>query len=341
MARKTIMNSITSPELLAQVNPRNRELRDEFIAYLRSTQKSETTINAYESDLNISFVWCLLHNNNEFFVNWTKRQIVKYQNWLINGNKNSPARVKRMKASLSSLSNFIEAIYDDEYPNFRNIIKKIESPINQPVREKTVITAEQAEKLLNELTEKKQYDKACAFALALYSGRRKSEIPRFRVSDFSEDRLVCGGSLYKTGKIKTKGRGTQGKMLECFCLAKQFNPYLHRWLDYRAEHGIESEWLFPAKGFTDKCIGTPTMNSWAHSFSKILDVDFYWHAVRHATVTNFKRVGIPDTVIQKYIGWDDISMIPIYSDLEADEQLGMYFTSDGIVVPEKKDLSEI
>lgn len=341
MARKTIMNSITTPELLAQVNPKNKDLLNDFLDYMKSTQKSESTIKAYESDLNIAFVWSLLYNNNEFYVNWTKRQIVKFQNWLINENKNSPARVKRLKASLSSLGNFVESVLDDEFPNFRNIINKVESPINQPVREKTVLTSDQAEQLLTELTDNGCYDKACAFALALYSGRRKSEITRFKVSDFSEDRLVCGGSLYKTGKIKTKGRGTQGKMLECFCLAKQFDPYLNRWLNYRRDHGIDSEWLFPLRGNTKEHIGVPTMNSWAHSFSAILGIDFYWHAVRHATVTNFKRVGIPDTVIQQYIGWSDISMIPIYSDLEADEQLGMYFTSDGIVVPEAKDLSDI
>lgn len=341
MARKTIMNSITSPELLAQVNPKNRELLNDFLDYLRSIERSNGTIEQYRSDIQIAFVWNLQHNDNKFFVDWTKRNIVAYQNWLLNNNENSPARVRRMKASLSSMSNYICNILDDEFPNFRNIISKVESPVNQPVREKTVLTSEQADQLLKELTNRKQYDKACAFALALYSGRRKSEIPRFRLSDFTEDRLVCGGSLYKTGKIKTKGRGLQGKQLECFCLAKQFKPYLDRWLLYRDERGIQSEWLFPSKEDPNQHIGVPMMNSWAHTFSAILGVDFYWHAVRHATVTNFKRVGIPDTVIQQYIGWSDISMIPIYSDLEADEQLGMYFTSDGIVIPEKKDLSDL
>lgn len=341
MARKTKMNTITSPDLIENINPRNKELLGDFISYLESIERSPGTLEQYQSDIQIAFVWCLQHNDNKFFVDWTKRNVVAYQNWLLNTNGNSPARVRRMKASLSSMSNYICNILDDEFPNFRNIINKVESPVNQPVREKTVLTSDQADTLLQVLTERKQFDKACAFALALYSGRRKSEIPRFKVSDFTPDRLVCGGSLYKTGKIQTKGRGAHGKMLECFCLAKKFDPYLERWLEYRRSNGIESEWLFPIKGKPSEHIGVQTLNSWAHSFSSILGVDFYWHAVRHATVTNFKRVGIPDTVIQQYIGWSDISMIPIYSDLEADEQLGMYFTGDGIVVPEKKGLSDI
>ena len=45
MGRKTKMNSITSPEKLAQVNPENTRLVDDFLNYLRSTERSETTID--------------------------------------------------------------------------------------------------------------------------------------------------------------------------------------------------------------------------------------------------------------------------------------------------------
>lgn len=341
MARTTKMNSITSPELWAQVCPDNKQLLSDFLDYLRSVQRSETTIHGYENDIQIAFVWCLQHNGNAFFCDWTKRQIIKYQNWLLNENKNSPARIKRLKASLSSLANYVENILDDEFPNFRNIVKKVESPINQPVREKTVFSEEQIEYLLNFLTEKKKYDKACVLALALCSGRRKSELLRFKVSDFTEDRLVCGGALYKTAPIKTKGQGVLGKQLECFCLVNKFKPYLDNWLNYRKETGIESEWLFPDRVNQSEQMSVTTLNSWANSFSRILGVDFYWHAMRHMTVTNFKRAGLPDTVIQRYIGWSDISMVPVYSDMQADEQLGMYFNSEGIVVPEAKSFSEI
>ena len=187
MARKTKMNNITTPELLSQVSTENKELLADFLDYLRSVQRSEATIAGYENDIQIAWIWNLLHNNNIPYVNWTKRQVVRYQNWLLNENGNSPARIKRLKASLSSLANYIENVLDEDYPNFRNIINKVESPVNQPVREKTVFTEEQINTLLDNLTIKKHYDKACAVALALYSGRRKSEILRFKVDDFSDD----------------------------------------------------------------------------------------------------------------------------------------------------------
>lgn len=341
MARKTKMNTITSPELLAQVNPKNKELLDDFADYLRSVQRSETTIAAYENDIRIAFVWCLQYNDNLFFCDWTKRQVVRYQNWLLTTNENSPARIKRLKASLSSLSNYIENVLDDEYPGFRNIINKVESPVNQPTRAKTVLSDEQIEKLLGMLTDGGKYEQACMLALALCSGRRKSELLRFRVSDFSDTRLVCGGALYKSAPIKTKGRGTDGKQLECYTLAKRFKPYYDAWMRERENLDIRSEWLFPSPKEPNEPRKIASLNAWAEDYTEILGVDFYWHAMRHLTVTNFKRAGIPDTVIQQYIGWSDISMVPVYVDLDAEEQLGAYFTEDGIVAPEKKSIADL
>ena len=339
--RKTKMNKITNPVLISKVNPDNIELLNDFVDYLRSVQRSETTIKGYISDIQIAWVWCLQHNDNRFYIDWTKRQIVKYQNWLINENSNSPARIKRLKAALSSLGNYVETVLDDEYPTFRNIINKVESPTNQPVREKTIFTDEQINKLLDTLIAFEHYDKACAVALALYSGRRKSELLRFKTSDFSDEHLVCEGALYRSDPIKTKGRGISGKQLECFTLAKQFKPYFDMWMEYRNAHGIDSEWLFPNKNNPSEQMPISTLNSWATTFSRILNIDFYWHAMRHMTVTNFKRAGLPDTAIQQYLGWSDISMVPVYSDLKADEQLGMYFNKDGITAPKVKTFDQI
>lgn len=341
MGRKTKYNSITSPELLSEVNRKNIELLNDFLDYLRSVGRSNGTITQYKNDIEISFVWCLKFNDNKFFVDWTKRQVIKLQNWLLNNNGNSPARVRRVKASLSSLSNFIENLLDDEYPDFRNIINKVESPVNQPVREKTVITEEQENALLDYLVKNGDYDKACAVALAIYSGRRKSELLRFKVTDFGDDHLVCDGALYQSDPIKTKGRGVNGKMLKTYCLAKHFKPYFDKWMKYREEHRIESEWLFPDENDTSKHAQVSLLNSWANGFSKFLNIDFYWHSARHRIVSYFKRAGIPDSVIQQYIGWTSISMVSVYNDLEADEQLSMYFNKDGIAETKQTSLSDL
>lgn len=340
MGRKTKMNNITSPELLAQINPKNAQLLTDFLDYLRSTQRSETTIHGYENDIQIAWVWNLQHNDNKFYVDWTKRNVVSYQNWLLNNNGNSPARVRRLKAALSSLGNYIENVLDDEFPNFRNIINKIENPALQAVREKTVLSDEQVYLLLDTLTQKKQYEKACVIALLMFSGRRKSELTRFRVSDFDDDHVVCGGALYKSDPIQTKGRAG-GKYIPCYVLKKSFDPYLKRWLEYRSEKGIDSVWLFPHHTKPDENISVATLDGWTDQFSRILGVSFYYHSGRHRFTTYLAKAGIPDGVIQSIVAWESSDMVRIYKDIDADEEIGMWFKDGEIATQEATNLSSL
>ncbi len=340
MPRKTKMNSITSRDLLSQVNPQNVQLLNDFLDYLRAVRKSDTTINGYQNDIEIAWVWGLQHNNNLFFVDWTKRNILSFQNWLLNNNGNSPARIRRIKAALSSLSNYISSVLDDEYPNFKNIVSKVESPVNKPVREKTVWEDKELEALLDILVSRGSFEKACYLALAMYSGRRKSELCRFKVSDFSDENLVCDNALYKSAPIKTKGEGG-GKYLNCYVLAKKFKPYFDMWMTQRNKEGIESEWLFPYKKNVDEHIKISTINSWANTFSRLAGKPAYIHSLRHYFTTSLARAGIPDNVITMIVGWESSDMCKLYTDIDADEQIGMYFKDGDISAPKQKSLSDI
>lgn len=340
MARKTKMNSITSPELLAKVNPQNKQLLNDFLDYLRAVQRSDATINGYQNDIEIAWVWCLQHNNNTFFVRWTKRNVLAYQNWLLNSNANSPARIRRLKAALSSLSNYITSVLDDEFPDFKNIISKVENPVNHPVREKTIWEDDELDLLLDKLILKKDYEKACYLALAMYSGRRKSELCRFKITDFSKENLVCDGALYKSAPIKTKGRGG-GKYIPCYTLAKKFKPYFDMWMQQREKLGIESEWLFPNKSIPSEHVKITTINSWSNTYSRLAGKPAYIHSLRHYFTTSLAKAGIPDSVIQSIVSWESSDMVRLYTDLNADEQISMYFKDGDISVPEKKALKDV
>lgn len=333
MPRKTIQNHITSAEKTAMINKNNIRLKDDFLAYLRSIKRSEGTIGGYDNDLLIVFTYIMEELGNKDFSRLTKRDIVSIQNWLV-GNGNSPARIRRIKSAISSLSNYCENILSDDEPEFdgyRSIVRKIENPALQPVREKTVWKDEELEALLDNLVEHNQFEKACFVALAMYSGRRKAELCRFRMNDFSPDRITCSGALYKSAPILTKG----GKYLECYTLVKKFNPYLELWLKYREENGIESEWLFPMRGDTSKHIEASMVNSWAVSLSRISGRDFYFHALRHFYCSALIRAGIPDSVIVDIVGWSSAEMLKIYNDNPKDEQIAMYFKDGDIAVPTK------
>ena len=343
MGRQVKHNSITSPELLAQVNKKNLELGEEFLDYLRSVQRSESTIEAYKSDLNIFWVYCLQHLDNKNFIDITKRDIVKFQNWCIYENENSSSRVRRLKACISSLSNYVENILDEEeeFKDFRSIVRKIENPPQERKLEKMVWSDEELEGLLDTLCSNGKYEQACFVALAMYGGRRKSELTRFRMTDFDEDKLVCDGALYKSDPIRTKGRAN-GKYIPCYTLAKRFKPYLDLWIKQRKELGInESEWLFPKFGNISEHIEPATINSWSNTCSNILGKPFYPHSLRHYYVSSMSRAGIPESVITQIVGWDSAEMFSVYNDNPADEQISRYFKNGDIAPPTQTDLSEL
>ena len=322
MARTTKMNKLTSPELISQILPANKSLQKEFLEYLKGINRSPTTIAGYDNDLSIFFTWNLLNNQNKVFTKITKRDLVRYQSWLINDNENSSSRVRRLRSAISSMSNYIENIIadeDEDFAGFRSIVKKIEAPPLEMTREKTVWTEQEVVSLLTNLVEDKQYEKACFLALAAYSGRRKSELFRFKIEHFDEKHLIADGKLYYTPKIKTKGRGRDGKLLSAYVIVSGFQPYLDLWLKHRQEAGIKSEWLFPAPSDMTKPRLPSIANSWAATFTKISGRPAYPHSFRHFSCSQLLRAGVPDSVVVEMFGWSNADMLKTYDDRPASD----------------------
>lgn len=343
--RTTIYNNITSEEKLKEVNPDNLELTNDFIEYLESIDRAKGTIKQYRANLNVFWCWNLEFNKNKFFVDLTKREIAKFQSHAMNTWRWSPKRIRTVKAAISSLSNYIENILDDEYDGYKPIVRRIESPADTAVRVKTVFLDEDLENLLTTLVDNGKYMKACMLSLAMNSGRRKAELPRFKVSYFTDDNLICAGALYKTPeKVTTKGRGSRGKPLDLYTLAKPFKPYLDLWLDERKRLGIDSNWLFPKRKdgkWLNEQMETSLLDSWSRTFSTMLGKPFYWHSLRHYFTTKLKSSGIPDSVVQDIIGWDSADMVKIYDDTPSEEQFEKYFDSTGIKEVKQTSLEEL
>ena len=134
-------------------------------------------------------------------------------------------------------------ICDDIYESYKPVVRRIESPVNEPVREKTVLSDEDVNYLLDTLVEKEKYQIACAVALAVFSGSRKTELTRFKVSYFTDENIIFD-AMYKTPeKIRTKGRGNKtGKMLYKYTLI-DFKKYFDLWMEERKSKGIDCEYL--------------------------------------------------------------------------------------------------
>lgn len=156
--------------------------------------------------------------------------------------------------------------------------------------------------LLQELVNRKEFEKACAVAIAAYSGMRKGELLQMKVEFFNDDHFVYD-SMWKTDKVRAKGFGKLGHQLNKFVLYGA-KPYIDSWLEYRKQNGIESEWMF-VSSYRDennnKCYRQrKNLSEWTCEFSEILNEDFYFHSLRHFTCTKLHRLNLPSHVIQEF-----------------------------------------
>lgn len=335
MPRKTYRKVITLPEIKSQINVKNLRLVDRFLKNFDIRRSDKSTV-VYRSNFNIFFCWNVLENDNKFFINIRKADYIDFFDYAVSELKWSPNRYAQMWSSLNSLSNFVENYLDDDYPLFRNQVKKIEKLPKNLVREKTVLSEKQIEKLLNNLVEDNRLQEACFLSLAISSGARVSELFRFRTDIIDESSTAFDGLFYETKEmIKTKGFGKQGSMKYKYIIKGLFKPYYDKWLPLREEimnknnqtHSfifIKSDGAPADKDITD---------NWLRKWEKFLDEDketnpnqkdihIYPHCLRHYCCTYLSKIGLEMELIVELFGWANggSAMYSIYNDNTAKDR---------------------
>jgi len=330
MSRKVQKNILTDDESIKMIKSENKLLLRDFLSYLKSIDRAPSTIHIYQKNIEAFFVYNLIHNQNKDFTEITKRDFIRFQDHALHTLNWSSNRLHTVKSSLSTMSNYIENILDDEYPGYKNVIQKIDSPTKRKVLTKSVFTEEELNGLLEHLVKNDKIRQATALALAMYSGRRKSELFRFRISDFKDENIIYD-SLWKSSEpIKTKGRGANGKPIHLYVLKDQFKPYLDLLLEDYKKHNIRGDCMFVSYKFHNKPLSIESLNEWARYFTKILGKDFYWHSIRHYFTTMLIKQNVPIDIIQDMVNWDSASMLQIYSDLTRDANIGKFFAEHKI-----------
>ena len=314
----------------AKVSEQNKALMEDFLGYA-GISKSPQTVNQYRNWLMIFFCWNLEHNENRFFVDVKKREIASYFGWL-SEKGSSPARIGTLKAVLSSLSNYVELMYEDKYPNFHNQTKGIESLPPTRVRKKTVLTPDEVNGILKKLVDDKEYEIACYVALICASGCRKAEALQVKPSFFVEGNEVFEGFMYKTPLVRGKGRGKAGKPMCKYVIKSIFKPYFDLWMAERDREGIWCpDALFVKGGGRGRWTpaGKQQADYFASKISRDFNIDFYAHCLRHYFCTYLKSKGLPDDVITEVFSWASADMVKIYDDTPADAKLEKWFAPEG------------
>lgn len=319
--RKTFRKVITSPELTAQINKDNIKLMERFLKNF-ATKRSPKSVTVYRSNLIIFLTWNLLYNENKLFTDIRKIEYADFFDFCVSELRWNANRYHQCHSSLSSFSAWIENYFDEDYPQFRNLLPKIEKPSKEAIREKTILKEEDIDKIFSILEEENRTQEQCLLALAISCGARVSELAQFTLSLIDEENTVFDGLfLETTEKIRTKGSGVQGKMLKKYILKDMFLPYYHKWLAERDEiikkTNQDHDFIFITKD------GNPAnadrLRDWISTWGDIIEQPIYPHSLRHYQISLLKRLEIDDDLIVYLTGWAEgtgHTMISIYNDNE-------------------------
>ena len=321
--RDTYRKVITSDALIASINPDNKKLMERFLKNF-ATKRSPNSVTVYRSTLLIFLTWNLLENDNKRFVDIRKIELSDFFDYAVTELHWNSNRFATAHSCLSSFSAWIENYYDDVegYEHFRNLLPKIEKPVKEAVREKTVLKQEDIDNLIKHFEANDKLQDLCLLSLAISCGARISELARFTTDLIDENNTVFDGLfLETTKKIVTKGRGVNGKMLTKYILKDQFLPYYKKWLIIREkimkENNQEHNFIFITKD--GKPANADRLRDWISTWGDIVGKPMFPHCLRHYNVSMYKRLDLDDDLIVYLTGWAEGSghtMISIYNDNE-------------------------
>ena len=314
--RETYRRIITSKENTEKINKDNIALMDRFLKNL-STKRSPKTVENYKSNLIIFFTWNLLENENIFFIDIKKYMLMDFFDYCVTELKWGSNRYAQMHSCISSFSNWIENIYDDRYPNFRNLVKKIEKLPKETVRKKSIFKKEELDSLMKWLDEKGLVNEECLLALIMASGSRASELIRFKTTMIDENHTAFDGLfLETTEEIKVKGRGVNGKYIPRYIIKDMFLPYYKKWLPKRnrimEENGVSHDFIFIKKDGSPAELGT--IRSWMNKWDNVLNSHWYPHAGRHFWCSYLMQIGLEKQLVQELQSWSSDTLVDIYND---------------------------
>lgn len=320
--RETYRKVITSSELIEQINPENQKLADRFLKNF-ATKRSPSSVINYRSNLNIFFCWNLLYNDNDFFIDIKKYNLMDFFDFCVTELKWGSSRYSQMHSCLSSFSTWIENIYDEKYPTFRNLLPKIEKLPKVAVRKKSIFTKEELDRLMDWLGEQNKINEQCLLALIMASGSRASELLRFTTDMIDENHTAFEGLFLETTEdIRVKGRGVHGKMIQRYIIKDIFLPYYYKWLPIRKqileENGKEHNYIFIRNDGEPALIST--IRSWMEKWDDVLDKHWYPHAGRHFWTTYLLGIGLEKELIQDLQKWSSDALVDIYNDATAKDR---------------------
>lgn len=316
---------VVTEEMYKKCNYETREIVEEFFA--AKSQLSKDTRVQYRSALNQFVYWLYENAMDKPLYKVKKRDFVRFMSYLVNRGMSSSG-LKFKKSAVSSLCKYIEDnIVDDddmiEFSKFRNFTTSFTDIPKNHVYEKVAISEEEYRKLLDVLIDDENYAAACWVACAFNTGARRGGIVQFK-TECVRDGIPDGKSYVLTNKVREKGRGADGKVVQ-YMLNEEAIKYIQLWLDKR---GYEHEYIFTTKygGEIKQMSREWAANLCSDTLSDILGRRINPHLFKASAVTNLLEKGKDIKLVSKYIAQhNDVSTTMSFYDLREDDGLDEIF----------------
>lgn len=313
MAKFHKLEGFTEEEFNKNVDHITQELIKDF---LRQSQKSDQTLKQYKSALYIFAKFVHDELGNKPITQLRVRDAMRYQNHLIDSGLSDSA-IKFKRSAVSALYIFIEAFWDDEYPNTRNIFTKaVDNVGNNKKKEKVPLTTKELNKLKRALIEKEEWQKLAYLTFTYSTGCRREESRQLRKEVAEYDKYVTPlgeqKNYYVTHDIRAKGKGKQGKVRK-FQFDDEAMLAIKKWVEVRGED--DCEFLFVAKNKKGEVsqLSASTFNVWCEHFGEILGKKVHPHLLRSSRATNsVVEEGKDINAVQQLLGHNSSSTTEIY-----------------------------
>lgn len=319
------MEGFSDEEFNSLVNPVNRELINDF---LRQSQLSPQTLKQYKSALYIFAKWVHDELGNKDIPKMKVRDGLNYQNYLIDLELSDSA-IKFKRSVVSSMFTFIEAFWDDEYPNCRNIFTKAVPTVgNQKKKEKNPLTKKELEKLIKELVKLEEWQKLAYLMFSYSTGCRREEARQLRKEVITYDKFKNAKgeekNYFVTHEIRAKGKGKAGKVRK-FQFDDDTMEALKRWTKERGEDDCEYMFVTKRDG-KYKQVSAETFNDWCKLFGEIVGKPVHPHLLRSSRATILAVEDGKDIKgIQKLLGHSSSSTTEIYIVNDSEESFDDLF----------------
>jgi len=289
------------------VNEFNKKILKEFLD--NSKELSPRTKPNYTSVLRQWFIWIKNNLDNKSHIDIRPREFMLFQNWLIDRGCSS-GDIGNKRIAISSLNNYLLTYYYDEL--FRNFITKtIKSPSVTLVNEKSPLTKEEFNHLLEVLEEWGEWQKIAYLKFTFDTGCRRAESVQLlkevvNAVQISKEKDGKTFTFYETNKIRCKGRGHTGKV-RTFIFSQSTMIALKKWIAIRGEDNCPYLFVYKVSGSAQQ-LSLGSLNRWCkEEFSKILQKRVHPHLLRSSRATQLSEDdGVDVRVIQKLLGHVDI-----------------------------------